>query len=101
MKNSAKPRKTIVRIAGLRTEITIRRLSRIINRSFMTLNTDFTDATPDLIDIYLQHVQTHWSLDCIVGIATSYGLDDRVPVGSRIFSTSRRPDQIWGPQPSI
>jgi hypothetical protein len=37
-----------------------------------------------------------------VGIATSYGLDDRgvgvrVPVRSRIFSSPNRPDQLWGP----
>jgi hypothetical protein len=37
-----------------------------------------------------------------VGIATGYGLVDRgvgvlVPVGSRIFSSSRRPDRLWGP----
>jgi hypothetical protein len=37
-----------------------------------------------------------------VGIATSYGLDDRgigvqVPVGSRIFSSPRRPKRLWGP----
>jgi hypothetical protein len=36
------------------------------------------------------------------GIATSYGLDDRevgvrVPAGSRIFSSPRRPDRLWGP----
>jgi hypothetical protein len=36
------------------------------------------------------------SRDSVVGIATGYGLDDggaevRVPVGSRIFSTSFRP----------
>jgi hypothetical protein len=40
------------------------------------------------------------SLDSSVGIATSYGLDDRgvgvrVPVGSRIFSSPRRPNQLW------
>jgi hypothetical protein len=39
------------------------------------------------------------------GIATGYGLDDRgvgvrVPVGSRIFSSPRRPDRLWGP-PSL
>jgi hypothetical protein len=33
---------------------------------------------------------------------TGYGLDDRgfgvqVPVGSRIFSSPRRPDRLWGP----
>jgi hypothetical protein len=37
-----------------------------------------------------------------VGIATGYGLDDRevrvrVPLVSRIFSSPRRPDRIWGP----
>jgi hypothetical protein len=37
-----------------------------------------------------------------VGIATGYRLDDlevgvRVPVGSRIFSSPRRPDRLWGP----
>jgi hypothetical protein len=40
--------------------------------------------------------------DSTVGIATDYGLDDRgvrvrVAVGSRIFSSPRRPDQLWGP----
>jgi hypothetical protein len=37
-----------------------------------------------------------------VGIATGYGLDDRgvevrVPVGSRIFSSPHCPDGLWGP----
>jgi hypothetical protein len=37
-----------------------------------------------------------------VGIATGYGLDDqgvgvRVLVGSRIFSSRRRPDRLLGP----
>jgi hypothetical protein len=37
-----------------------------------------------------------------VGIATGYGLDDRgvgvrVPVGTKIFSSPRRPDWLWGP----
>jgi hypothetical protein len=37
-----------------------------------------------------------------VGIATGYGLDDRVvgvrvSVGSRIFSSLRRPGRLWGP----
>jgi hypothetical protein len=45
------------------------------------------------------------SRDSVVGTATSYGLDDRgvavrVPVGSRIFSSPRRPDRFWGP-PSL
>jgi glutamine synthetase len=39
------------------------------------------------------------SRDSVVGIATSYGLDDRgvgvrVPVGSRIFSSPNRPDWL-------
>jgi hypothetical protein len=41
----------------------------------------------------------------VVSIATSYGLDDRgvgvrVPVESRIFSSPRLPDRLWGP-PSL
>jgi hypothetical protein len=45
------------------------------------------------------------SRDSSVGIATGYGLDDRgvgvrVPVGSRIFSSPRRPHGVWGP-PSL
>jgi hypothetical protein len=40
--------------------------------------------------------------DSSVGIATRYGLDDRGvgvrdPVGSRIFSSPRRRDRLWGP----
>jgi hypothetical protein len=43
--------------------------------------------------------------DSIVGITTGYGLEDRgtgvrVPVGSRIFSSPRHPDRLWGP-PSL
>jgi hypothetical protein len=35
------------------------------------------------------------------GVASRYGLDDsgvgvRVPVGSRIFSSPRHPDRLWG-----
>jgi hypothetical protein len=42
------------------------------------------------------------SRDSAVGIAIGYGLDDRgfgvrVTVGSRIFSSPRRPDRLWGP----
>jgi hypothetical protein len=42
------------------------------------------------------------SRDSAVGIATGYGLNDRgvrVPVslGSRIFSSPRRLDRLWGP----
>jgi hypothetical protein len=42
------------------------------------------------------------SRDSAVGIATGYGLDSRgvgfrVTVGSRIFSSPRRPGRLWGP----
>jgi hypothetical protein len=42
------------------------------------------------------------SRDSVVGIAAGYGLDDRgvgvrVPVGSIIISSPRRPDRLWGP----
>jgi hypothetical protein len=39
------------------------------------------------------------SRDSVVGIATSYGLDDpvRVPVESKIFPSPNRPDQLWDP----
>jgi hypothetical protein len=45
------------------------------------------------------------SRDNVVGVATGYGLDDRgdgvrVPVGSRILFSPRRPDRLWGP-PSL
>jgi hypothetical protein len=45
------------------------------------------------------------SRDCVVGIATGYGLDDRgagvrIPVGSGIFSSPHRPDRLCGP-PSL
>jgi hypothetical protein len=41
----------------------------------------------------------------VVGIVTGYGLDNRgfgvrVPVGSTIFSSPRRPERLWGP-PSL
>jgi hypothetical protein len=40
----------------------------------------------------------------VIGIETTHGLDRvgvRVPVRSRIFSSPRRPDRLWGPQPPI
>jgi hypothetical protein len=47
-------------------------------------------------------MKTCGSRDSSVGIATSYGLDDRgvgvrVPVGSGIFSSPDHPDRLWGP----
>jgi hypothetical protein len=46
--------------------------------------------------------ELHFVRDSAVGIATGYGLDDRgvgvrVPVWSRVFSSSRRQDRLWGP----
>jgi hypothetical protein len=51
---------------------------------------------------YLTTLETSRSRDSVVGMATSYGLDDRgvgirVPVGSRIFSFPNRPDRLWDP----
>jgi hypothetical protein len=54
-----------------------------------------------LLDFIIE--QWHYrNRDSVVGIATSYGLDDRgigvrVPVGSRIFFSPRPPDRLWGP----
>jgi hypothetical protein len=51
---------------------------------------------------YIHNNMSYWTIirsrDNAVGIATGYGLDDRgvgirVPVGSRIFSSPRRPDR--------
>jgi hypothetical protein len=52
--------------------------------------------------ILLWYYTMNWSRDSSVGIATSYGLDDRgvgvrVPVGARIFSSPQHPDRLWGP----
>jgi hypothetical protein len=54
------------------------------------------------VAIFFSDSTKHGSRDSAVGIATGYGLDDRgieveVPVGSRIFSSTRRPDRFWGP----
>jgi hypothetical protein len=54
-------------------------------------------------ELFVSYMALNW--DSVVGIATGYGLDDRgvgvrVPVGSRIFSSPRRPDGLWGP-PSL
>jgi hypothetical protein len=47
-----------------------------------------------------QYTFMYGPMDRSVGIATGYGLDDRgvgvrVPGGSRIFSSPRRPDWLW------
>jgi hypothetical protein len=61
--------------------------------------TDFLLPPCDFINVLLTFLIRR---DSTVGIATGYGLDDRglgvrVPVGSRIFSSPRRPDRLWGP----
>jgi hypothetical protein len=40
------------------------------------------------------------SRDSAVGIATGRGVGARVPIGARNFTSSRRPDRLWGP-PSL
>jgi hypothetical protein len=54
---------------------------------------------------YFSQTPYMWSRDNAVGIATGYwpngrGVGVRVPVASRIFSSPRRPDWLWGP-PSL
>jgi hypothetical protein len=60
-----------------------------------------TTATPREKKIHV-NFSRRGSRDSVVGIANGYGLDDRevgvrVPVGSRIFSSPRRPDRLWDP----
>jgi hypothetical protein len=48
------------------------------------------------------YMALYGSQDSTAGIATGYGPDDwgvrvQVPVGSRIFSSPHRPDQLWDP----
>jgi hypothetical protein len=53
--------------------------------------------------LFMLDTCTNWGIrNSAVGIATGYRLDDRevgvrVPAGSRIFSSLRRPDRLWGP----
>jgi hypothetical protein len=56
--------------------------------------------------LFYFHYFSPRSRDSAVGIAIGYGLDDggvgvRVPVGSRIFSSPRRPDRLRPTQPHI
>jgi hypothetical protein len=55
--------------------------------------------------ILVTELPAYRSRDSAVGIAIGYGMDDRgvgvrVLVESRIFSSTRRPDRLWGP-PSL
>jgi hypothetical protein len=54
-----------------------------------------------LLNLFFRYIMIIFlhSRDSVVGIATSYGLDDRgvgvrVPVGSRIFTSLNRPDWL-------
>jgi hypothetical protein len=64
---------------------------------------DFSNALyRKLHSIFSVYLACGMSRDSSVGIATDYGLQGRgvgvwVPVGSRIFSSPRRPDGLWGP----
>jgi hypothetical protein len=56
---------------------------------------------PSLKQVYLSYIHSPRSWGSSVGIASGYELDDRgvgvrVPVGSGIFSSPRRPDRLWG-----
>jgi hypothetical protein len=57
---------------------------------------------PKLIEQFSTSLHRRSIRDSVVGTATGYRLDDRgvwirVPVGSTIFSSPSRPDQLWGP----
>jgi hypothetical protein len=71
-------------------EVQVEHAPRIRNLSSIT-----RFLLPSFYDVYR-------SMDSVVGIATSYGMDDRgvgvrVPVGSRIFSSPNCPDRLCGP----
>jgi hypothetical protein len=68
----------------------------------MTLNKSIWN---EAVEIYLTYFFPVRSRDSSVGIANGYGLDGqgvavRVPVESRIFSSPRLPNQLWG-SPSL
>jgi hypothetical protein len=56
-----------------------------------------------LLNTNLRNVYNYYrGRDTAVGIATAYGLNDRevgvrILVGSRIFTSSYRPDRLWDP----
>jgi hypothetical protein len=74
-----------------------KKIHPFLSESQQTLKTDKLTL---FIIIYHTYRQLHRSWDSSVGIATGYGLDDRgvgvrVPEGSKIFSSPRRPDRLW------
>jgi hypothetical protein len=67
------------------------------------------EATKATISLYVKLINNYFThlmcRDGVFGIATGYELDDRgigvrVPIGSRIFSSPRRPNRLWG-QPNL
>jgi hypothetical protein len=79
-----KPRKLPIEIAGVLLEVPTKHFPNIS------------------LGYYRQTYLSGRSRDSSVDIATSYGLGDReigvrVPIRARIFSSPRRPDQLWGP----
>jgi hypothetical protein len=76
----------------------------IFENSFRHILSPVTSINNFTIKLIIQIMyKVKWRRGSVVGIATGYWLGDRgvgvqVPVGSRIFSSSRRPDRLWGPQ---
>jgi hypothetical protein len=67
-------------------------------------NKDVLERFTQVVD-YVITVIIYEGRDSTVNIVTGYRLDDRgvgvrVPVGSRILSSPRHPDWVWGP-PSL
>jgi hypothetical protein len=74
----------------------------ILTASSTNFQTILKSGTVLLVINFILYYTRVWSRDSVVSIATSYGLNDRgigvrVPVVSRIFSSTRRPDWLWGP----
>jgi hypothetical protein len=70
--------------------------------SYVNMFTLIISTTVVSIHIFPLFIWELGSRNSAVGIATGYVLDDRgigvrVPVGSRILSSPRRPDRLWCP----
>jgi hypothetical protein len=60
------------------------------------------DMCQQLFLLFINYRGYYMNRDSAGGIVTGYWLDDRmvgirVPAGSRIFTSPRRPDRLWGP----
>jgi hypothetical protein len=72
--------------------IQINRLIRYFNNA---------SSTEKVIKLSYYYVWQCWSVVCIAtGYVLGRGVGVWAPVGSRIFSSPRRPDRLWGP-PSL